>query len=108
MNTLKINRNRTFFAHYGFLTEIFWGAAAPPRPPVPQAATALQKDVIDIFLVFLLLTLNIFHTLEHFSSNSIVDFEQLLASKVILKIAVLQCSLVRLLSKSTENTTCNF
>ena len=33
-----------------------------------------QHDVIDFVLVFLLLTLNIFHTF--FSSVSIVDFEQ--------------------------------
>ena len=34
----------------------------------------LQNDTTDVVLVFLLLTLNIFHT---FSSLSIVDFDQL-------------------------------
>ena len=41
-----------------------------------------QNDVTDVVLVFLLLALNIFFT--PFSSVSIVDFEQVNASCVIL------------------------
>ena len=41
------------------------------------------EHVIDVVLVFLLLTLNIFHTSHLFSSVSIVEVEQLNVSRLI-------------------------
>ena len=45
-----------------------------------------MKDVIEVVLVFLLLTLNIFHNFFYFSSVSIVDIEQLNVRSVDLSI----------------------
>ena len=42
-----------------------------------------QNDIIDVVLVFLLLTLNIFHTV---SSASIINFEEVNFSWVRIKI----------------------
>ena len=45
-----------------------------------------MKDVIEVVLVFLLLTLNIFHNFFYFCSVSIVDIEQLNVRSVDLSI----------------------